>query len=104
MEDKMTENKFMEVYQPYGLAKAVVENPNNPETRSNLEGLIRTEIPNLPTLRSKASDEVVLVANQASKTYQDRVVDYVNSNVDNLVGDVVNEKNALSMLLTLDTN
>jgi len=100
----MTENKFMEVYQPYGLAKAVVENPNNPETRSNLEGLIRTELPNLPTLRSKASDEVVLVANQASKTYQDRVVDYVNSNVDNLVGDVVNEKNALSMLLTLDTN
>ena len=46
----MTENKFMEVYQPYGLAKAVVENPNNPETRSGLEAVLQNDLPELGKL------------------------------------------------------
>ena len=100
----MTENKFMEVYQPYGLAKAVVENPNNPETRSGLEAVLQNDLPELGKLRSKPSDDVSVIANTAGKHYQKGLVDYVDTNINGLVSDIVNKDNALALTLGFKPN
>ncbi len=100
-EDK---NKFMEVYQPYGLAQAVVENPNSPETRSGLEAVLQKDLPELGKLRSKPSDDVSVIANNAGKYYQKGLVDYVNANIDGLVSEILNKDNALALALGFKPN
>ena len=100
----MTKKDFQKKYERYSLAEAVVKNPNDPETRSGLEAVLQNDLPELGKLRSKPSDDVSVIANTAGKHYQKGLVDYVDTNIDGLVSDIVNKDNALALALGFKPN
>ncbi len=89
--------EFQNLYKTYEEAKAVKDKIYSQEARVTLDKLLEKEEPGIELASTqKASDvEADIAASGVLNHYQNNIITYVDTNLDSLLGDIVNKDNAL---------